>query len=77
MLKRKNKDSGFPSHVVVNGKIISDDQNIANAFNDFFINIGPTLAEAIKKPENKSYTDYIKEKINSKFQFETVNAKKT
>ena len=59
---------------MVNGKIINDDQEIANAFNDFFINIGPTLSEAITEPVNKSYTDFLKEKIQSKFHFETVDS---
>ena len=51
-----------------------NDQEIANAFNDFFINIGPTLSEAITEPVNKSYTDFLKEKIQSKFHFETVDS---
>ena len=63
VLQRKSKDSGYPSHLIVNGSIISNDQDIADAFNDFFINIGPTLSNAIKEPAGKSYTDYIKEKF--------------
>ena len=72
ILNRKNANSDFPTHLVVDGKIISDDQEIAEAFNSFFTNIGPTLSNAIEVPPNKSYKDYIKEKIHATFQFETV-----
>ena len=76
ILNRKDKNSQFPTHLVVDGKIISDDQDIAEAFNNFFINIGPALSNAIKVPANKSYKDYIKEKIHSRFHFETVSTNK-
>ena len=76
ILNRKNNNSQFPTHLVVDGKVISDDEEIAEAFNDFFINIGPTLSNAIKVPQNKSYKDYIKEKIHATFNFETVNIDK-
>merc|ERR1712004_362398 len=72
ILNKKNANSDFPTHLVVDGKIISEDQEIAEAFNCFFTNIGPTLSNAIEVPPNKSYKDYIKEKIHATFQFETV-----
>ena len=40
---RGNKSSPV-SDILVNDKIVSDDQHISESFNDFFVNIGPTLA---------------------------------
>lgn len=76
ILNRKDKNSQFPTHLVVDGRIVSDDQEIAEAFNNFFINIGPALSNAIEVPQNKSYKDYIKEKIHARFHFETVSTNK-
>ena len=72
ILNRKNAKSDFPTHLVVDGKIVSDDQDIAEAFNNFFTNIGPTLSNAIEVPPNKSYKDFLKDKIYATFHFETV-----
>ena len=38
--------------------IVTNHMNIANAFNDYFINIGPTLANNIPKT-TKSPADYL------------------
>ena len=46
-VQRKSK-----SEFIVNGRRITDNQEIANAFNDFFINIGPNLASAIAENQN-------------------------
>ena len=73
LLNRKGKDNEFPTHLIVDGKILKEDQDIANNFNDFFTNIGPILARDIKTPANKSYKDYLKEKITSNFNFHTVS----
>ena len=73
LLGKNNKDSEFPSHLIHNGKIVKDDAEIAECFNDFFINIGPTLAKEIKTSNTKSYKTFLKEKINSNFNFKTVD----
>ena len=39
LLGKSNKDSEFPSHLIHNGKIAKDDADIAESFNDFFINM--------------------------------------
>ena len=38
----------------------------------FFTNIGPTLSNAIEVPPNKSYKDFLKDRIYATFHFETV-----
>ena len=74
LLGKSNKDSEFPSHLIHNGKIVKDDADIAESFNDFFINIGPALAKEIKTSSTCSYKTFLKEKINCNFNFKTVNS---
>ena len=40
---RGNKSSPV-NDILVNDRIVSDDKDISESFNDFFVNIGPTLA---------------------------------
>ena len=47
--KGSSNDSSF--EINVNDNIISNDQDIANAFNDSFVNISSKLKEPIKAPE--------------------------
>ncbi len=39
--------------------IIDDPKQIANKFNDYFINIRPSLANKIKQNENNSFDKYL------------------
>ena len=56
-LHRKKRES--PSHIFFhNGKSLKDSQEIANAFNEYFISIGPSLANTIKG--NDHYSKYLK-----------------
>ena len=54
VLNRKGKASDYPTHLISNGKIIKDDKEIAESFNNFFTNIGPELAKEIKCNSNKN-----------------------
>ena len=74
LLGKNNKDSQYPSHLIHNGKIVKDDAEIAESFNDFFINIGPALAKEIKASTNCSYKEFLKDRINSNFNFVTVDS---
>ena len=44
---------------VHDNKTIENRQNIANGFNDFFINIGPKLASTIPNVTDRHFLDYI------------------
>ena len=48
----KKEDNGF----------VTDPFDIANEFNDFFVNIGPKLAERIHS-SGKDYFEYLKEPV--------------
>ena len=56
-------------------KYISDQTEIANTFNDFFINIGPNLTKHIiqKDQSNISYRKYINASILSSFNFQLID----
>ena len=75
VLNRKGKASEYRTHLIDNGKIIKDDSEIAECFNKFFTNIGPELAKSIKCDSNKTYKSYLKDRINSNFEFCTVSIK--
>ena len=74
LLSRKNKTKELPKYFSDNNRIITENIDIANCFNNFFCNIGPSLANSIKSPENKSYKDYLKQNILSVFTFNTVTS---
>ena len=57
-LGRKKSFSNIPDTFVSNGKILSGAVEIAEGFNDFFVNIGPNLSKVIPNP-TKSFTDYL------------------
>ena len=44
-----------------NGKTVTHKKDIANGFNDFFVNVGPNLAKDINiSNENTHVLDYLK-----------------
>ena len=53
----------------------SDPQIIADEFNRFFTDVGPTLASNIIQPNNLSYSNFLKYNITSNFDFQTVSDK--
>jgi len=67
LLNRKNNTHSFPSKFVVDQKELTDPSDIANNFNDFFVNIGPKLAEKFDK-SNDMYNNYLTgDYLNSMF----------
>ena len=70
--KKKNK----PSHksinkLIINGKAVYNDKQIANALNEYFSSVGNTLSKQISN-KNRSYKDYLRcllsrENLNSEF----------
>ena len=58
----KKKDTSSCSKFQVNQEITTDKTKIANGFNQYFINIGPTLADKIPQ-DNKCPTTYMENRI--------------
>ena len=71
MNKNKAKKS-FPIFFKNKGKLISNQTDIANSFNNFFTNIGRNLANEIP-PQNKSDKEYLTNKTNNIFHFHNVS----
>ena len=68
VINRKMKQRNFISHFNYNNNEIYDKQEIANGFNDFFVNIGPELANKIVIPENNDVLQYMNNRnVNSIF----------
>ena len=59
----------------MNGNLINDSNEIADAFNDYFSNIGPDLADQINfNDNNRSYLDYLPNlNNNATFQLRETN----
>ena len=67
----KNTNMSVTKRFLHNGKIIEDGKEIADRFNNFFVNDGSTLAKAIP-PVSKSPTEYIKENMMNCFYIRPV-----
>jgi len=69
-------DSGknnAPKKFIINDLPCSDLQTIADEFNKYFMDIGPSLANDIMQPNNLTYNDYLKNNITSSFELLTVS----
>ena len=66
--KTKNKHD-FPNHFLIDDVNVSDPLMIANKFNEFFVNIGPKLADGIISPLNTNFKDYLTSECNTSFKF--------
>ena len=51
LIRLKHESKRQPSVITVKGKDVTNPKNIANAFNNFFTNIGPSLSKTI--PQSK------------------------
>ena len=60
----KDKSQKMINRLLVDGKNIMDDHQIAEAMNNFFCMVGKDLAEKLQKPRT-SFGDYLK-KLQSK-----------
>ena len=74
-IKIQNK---FPAHFNINEKEITDKNEIAEKLNNFFINIGPKLAnelDPVEKPDFKSYLNI--NKLKTVFKFTPIEKEET
>ena len=77
IMQKKKKTPDLPKYFLDNNKVITENIDIANCFNNFFSNIGPALANAISSPPNKSFRDYLTPSITSSFNFNMVTEEDT
>ena len=73
IMNKNNSSKSFPSHFVDRNRLITNKKDIANSFNDYLINIGPSLTENIETNEHISHKDYLETSINHSFKFDLIN----
>ena len=61
MTNKTTNKTQLPDFFKLDGKIITDKNDIANTFNTFFTNIGPPLASTITTAGNKTYKSFLNE----------------
>ena len=70
---QKKVSTEFPEFFLVNDCPTYDKSEIANRFNNFFVNVGPSFSERIPEPAGLSYKHYLNRTITSRFSFDLVN----
>ena len=76
-LNRKKNLTDFPEEFLYKEKTITDLKDIANSFNEYFSNIGPSLSEKIDMSGNDMTYDYLTNPVHSRFSFSSVSEKET
>ena len=71
ILNRNRKVNNFPAYIMTSNGKISDKQQIANKLNDYFSNIGQSLASKIPK-SNKHFSNFLKTRVLTSFSFNLV-----
>lgn len=70
---RGTTSHNIPQKIEIDGLMLNDKQNIANAFNDYFTSIGPDLAS--KVPEsNTSFDKFMNSRLKNSFVLFPVTA---
>ena len=73
IMNRTKKNAQQPNTIEANDILLSDPLQIANAFDSYFVNVGPNLAGKIKSPKHSNHKVYLKEKYTNTFDFTKVN----
>ena len=66
-----NSRNSRQSEFIVNNNKLTDPGDIANAFNDYFINIGRQLSDKIQSPHH--YSDYLHNQVESHLQLKPIS----
>lgn len=61
----------IPNMFLDNGRVYSGDKDIAEGFNNFFVNIGPNLAKKISESKTK-FTEFLSNPVDEMFTFANV-----
>ena len=72
ILNKNKQNNEFPNYFLLNNSKLTNKQDIANSFNTFFTNIGPTLSNKIQTDTTHSFAKYLTEEILLSFEFKTV-----
>ena len=72
VLNNRPTTNVFPQYIIDGDKSVTDKKEIANHFNDFFINIGKRLAETLHSDGNISFENYLIKNNQLRFKFQEV-----
>jgi hypothetical protein len=72
VLNKQKETNTPPKEFYLEDTIVSNPKDIANAFNNYFINIGPQLATNIVQPDNIAFSDYLITPTDHTFDFQRV-----
>ena len=69
LLNKTKKNNKMSKTLIENcsSNVLDDPKTIADNFNEYFINIGPCLANKIKNNDNNSFEKYLKGSYQSSF----------
>lgn len=67
LINRKTKGQTLPTRLIRNNKTYTNQLEVANQFNDFFVNVGPSLARQIPTIPNNNPTQFIDQSPSSSF----------
>jgi len=73
IMNTSTQKSKFPLHFLIDNVPCSEPQEIANEFNKYFIEIGPSLAGKIPHLQNLAYSDYLTGNNIQNFSFQIVS----
>ena len=73
IFNKRNRNKNSILEILVDGTSVTDPSDIANKFNAFFANIGPSLAAKIDTRNKKPFESYLQNTISSKFNFTLVD----
>ena len=71
-IKKRNQQPKISGYHDKNNTFLHSDKDIANGFNNFFVNIGPDLAEKIPKCNDKHHSDYITKHVSDSIFLEPI-----
>ena len=69
--KSKHKQFGIKA-ILSEGKQIDDPHIIADLFNRFYLDIGPSLVNKSVQPANSNFQKYLTRNISTSFQFDLI-----
>ena len=77
IIQKTTTGGKLPDYFKIDGNIVNDKHVIANKFNTFFTNIGPTLASQINVEGIQSYAGYLKHPCCYTFSFKPIDVSTT
>ena len=70
--KTKHHKKGIKA-IILNGKQLKDPQSIAESFNNFFVNIGPSFTKNARQIPEKTFQVYLNKTILTSFDFQLID----